>query len=152
MEVITPGQGANGEVGTAPPATTIDSESLIQHLINLLELTLGASIDELESKGSLLSDAKRNDTIQRCLRFASESQLALYVQKDTIPAEASNGFPNGHDRSGERYALFAITIELTQANSAYYAITIFTVLRDLIIPHDSRFGGTDQAPAAPRFS
>ena len=101
MEVITPGQGANGEVTPPTPPATIESELLVRHLVNLLELTLGASIDDLEGKGSLLSDAKRSDTVQRCLRFASEAQLALYVQKDTVPAEISNGLPNGHDRSGK---------------------------------------------------
>lgn len=113
MEVITPGQGANGEVASPPSPATIDSEILIRHLVNLLELTLGASIEELEGKGSLLSDAKRNDTVQRCLRFASETQVALYVQKDIIPAEASNGFPNGHDRSGKTSALLSCRIKLT---------------------------------------
>ena len=99
MEVITPGQGANGEVSPPTPPATIDSELLVQHLINLLDLTLGASIDDLESKGSLLSDVKKSDTVQRCLRFASEAQVALYVQKDTLPIEGSNGLPNGHDQS-----------------------------------------------------
>ena len=101
MEVVTPGQGANGEVTSPTPPAIIESEILVRHLVNLLDLTLGASIDDLEGKGSLLSDAKRSDTVQRCLRFASEAQVALYVQKDAVPAEVSNGLSNGHDRSGK---------------------------------------------------
>ena len=128
MEVITPGQGANGEVGDPPPPATIDSELLIRHLVNLLELTLGASIDDLEGKGSLLSDAKKNDTVQRCLRFASEAQVALYVQKDTISAEASNGMPNGHDRIGRAVKSLAFSAELTKPPRTCCTSTLLTIL------------------------
>jgi dynein heavy chain 1 len=128
MEVITPGQGANGDVEPPPPPATVDSELLIRHLVSVLELTLGASREDLEGKGSLLSNAKRNDTVQRCLRFASEAQVALYVQKDTIPAEASNGLPNGHDRSGKTIILFASSMGLTKPFRTRYPIALLAVL------------------------
>ena len=101
MEVAPLGQGANGQVTHPTPPATIDSELLVQHLIALLEITLGASTADLEGKGSLLSDSKRGDTAQRCLRFASEAQVALYVQKDAAPAEVSHGLTNGHAGPGK---------------------------------------------------
>ena len=100
MEVASPGQGVNGH---PPPtaASTIDPDLVVRHLVDLLEITLGASTDDLEGDGSLLSQAKRQDTVQRCTRFASESQVALYVQKDITNIEVPNGLTNGNAQKGE---------------------------------------------------
>ena len=125
MEVITPGQGANGEVTPPTLPTTIDSGLLVRHLINLLELTLGASIDDLECKGSLLSEAKKSDTIQRCLRFASEAHLALYVQKDTVSAEGSNALSNGHEHSGRELLQSPSDHSLTMLFRTCQSISVF---------------------------
>jgi len=100
MEVVSPGQGANGHPPSSASPSIIDPEVVVRHLVDLLEITLGASAEDLEGKGSILSDTKRNDTVQRCTRFASESQVALYVQKDIVAADLSNGFLNGHDPPG----------------------------------------------------
>ena len=99
MEVASPGHRVNGHPEPTAPST-IDPDLVVQHLVDLLELTLGASREDLQAKGCLLSDAKRQDTVQRCTRFASESQVALYVQKDTASIHLPNGLPNGHDSSG----------------------------------------------------
>lgn len=71
---------ANGV--TSNGFTTIDPVLVVEHLAAVLEITLGATRRELESIGSLLSKARYFDTVQRCTRFATESQVALYVQKD----------------------------------------------------------------------
>ncbi len=79
-------QGANG----IPPTnsyTSINPTLVVEHLVSLLEVTLGASRQDLERPGSLLSTSKHPDTVQRCTRFASESQVALYVQKDIVTAD-----------------------------------------------------------------
>lgn len=99
MEVVSPGQGANGHAPSST-AAIIDPELVVGHLVDLLEITLGAQEEELKGKGSLLSEAKRNDTVQRCTRFASESQVALYVQKTVAATELPNGIANGHPASG----------------------------------------------------
>lgn len=100
MEVVSPGQGANGHTPSPPTPATIDSGLVLRHLVDLLEVTLGASTEDLEGKGSILSDAKRSDTIQRCTRFASESQVALYVQKAVVSTNLPNGDINGHVTPG----------------------------------------------------
>lgn len=72
------------------PFPTMDPVLIVEHLAAVLEITLGATRRELESFGSLLSKARYSDTVQRCTRFATESQLALYVRKDII-SEGEDG-------------------------------------------------------------
>ena len=83
---------------TASHFTTVDPTFVVEHLAKLIEANLGATRRELESIGSLLSKPKSSDTIQRCTRFATESQVALYVQKDVIPA-SKDGVSGEEDES-----------------------------------------------------
>ncbi|EAU37053.1 dynein heavy chain [Aspergillus terreus NIH2624] len=85
MEVASSG-GSNG-VAPATPTPFVDSSTVVQYLVDVLQVTLGALKTELEGPGSLLSKAKYSETVQRCTRFASESQVALYVQKDIVGTE-----------------------------------------------------------------
>ncbi|CAO1601385.1 dynein heavy chain [Xanthoria calcicola] len=93
MEVVTP--GANGHPTASIAVAAISPEAVVQHLTDLLEVTLGASSDDLEGPDSLFSMSRKQDTLRRCTRFASESQVALYVQKDVTDVQdielASNG-------------------------------------------------------------
>lgn len=75
--------GTNGINGAA--LVTMDPARVIDHLTKLLEAALGASRDELEAPGSLLSKSRYSDTLQRCTRFTNEAQMSLYIQKD-LPA------------------------------------------------------------------
>ncbi|KAF2458872.1 dynein heavy chain [Lineolata rhizophorae] len=77
--------GANGiQTPNTTVAPALDASIIVEHLVKLLDATLGASKHDLEAPGSLLSPSKRADTLQRCRRFALESQEALYVQKDAV--------------------------------------------------------------------
>ena len=89
MESASP--GANGGPVPPQPVTGINASKVVDYLIDLLATTLGASLSDLESHGSLLSTAKKSDTIQRCQRFASEAQVVLYVQKDLVSTGQANG-------------------------------------------------------------
>jgi dynein heavy chain 1 len=100
MEVLSPG-ATNGQVPSTLIAT-VDPNLVVEYIIELLETTLGASIRDLEASGSLLSKAKKSDTIQRCARWASETQVVLYVQKDVSTTEQTNGV-NG---SSGRHRIF----------------------------------------------
>jgi dynein heavy chain 1 len=97
MEVASTGV-PNG-VSTPDTAALVDSGAVIQYLTEVLQVTLGALKSELETAGSLLSEARYNETVQRCTRFASESQVALYVQKDIAGAEETNGENEGPGES-----------------------------------------------------
>lgn len=89
MEVVSP--GANGQVLSTNLTIDIDPGLVVQYLIDALAVTLGASAEDLEKPGSLLSKGRKNDTIQRCTRFASDSQRVLYIQKDITASEQRNG-------------------------------------------------------------
>jgi dynein heavy chain 1, cytosolic len=98
MEVLSPGT-SNG-VAASDPLPSTDSLLVLEHLSEVLQVTLGAARRELEAVGSLLSQAKHPDSIHRCARFASESQVALYAQKDIVEEDDNSvldldigGFP-----------------------------------------------------------
>lgn len=76
--------GING-VNAGAPLAAIDPARVVEHVAHMLEAALGASRDELEAPGSLLSKARYNDTLQRCSRFANDALVSLYIQKD-LPA------------------------------------------------------------------
>jgi dynein heavy chain 1, cytosolic len=76
----------------SPAASTIDPQILIDHLARLLAVMLGATEDELKGHDSLLGSPRRDETMQKCARFAQESGAAsLYVQKVRIGDGPSDG-------------------------------------------------------------
>jgi dynein heavy chain 1 len=86
MEVSASASAPAGPEGAGSPAfPAAEAERLLAHLSAVAQVALGATADELEAPGSLLHDAQRADTIERCLRFANDSQNVLYVQKDIVP-------------------------------------------------------------------
>jgi dynein heavy chain 1 len=88
--IAAPASPSNGVATNGFP--TIDPTLVVEHLAAVLQITLGATRQDLENTGSLLSKSKYSDTVQRCTRFATESQVALYVQKDVVvQAEALVG-------------------------------------------------------------
>jgi dynein heavy chain 1 len=78
--------GTNGVANT--PFAAVDPVRVVDHLTVLLEAALGATRAELEAPGSLLSKTRYSDTLQRCSRFALDTQVALYIQKDLIPTDS----------------------------------------------------------------
>jgi dynein heavy chain 1 len=60
----------------------LDPLTLAHHLSRLLDVTLGATHDELHQSDSLLGSPKIEETLKVCSRFAQESKPAsLYIQK-----------------------------------------------------------------------
>ena len=89
MEVASP--GVNGHAPSMNGSTGLDPNNIVGYLTDVLEIHLGASGEDLERVGSLLSPSKKQDTISRCIRFASDSQNVLYVLKDRASPEQRNG-------------------------------------------------------------
>ena len=89
MEVASP--GTNGHVPLMNGSTGLDPNTIVDYLTDVLEIHLGASGADLERAGSLLSPSKKQDTISRCVRFASDSQNVLYVLKDQASSDQKNG-------------------------------------------------------------
>ncbi|KAH6718072.1 cytoplasmic dynein-like protein 1 heavy chain 1 [Leptodontidium sp. MPI-SDFR-AT-0119] len=87
--VASPGPASPKPNGT--DTFTIDPSIIVDYLASVLEITLGATRKELENSGSLLSPESRIPTLQRCSRFASENQVALYVSKEVAAAGGIDG-------------------------------------------------------------
>ena len=87
--VTSPASPSNG-VATGG-FSTIDPEVILNHLAGILDITLGASRRDLETAGSMLSKGRLADTTARVTRFATESQVSLYIQKDLQPSEKLDG-------------------------------------------------------------
>jgi dynein heavy chain 1, cytosolic len=81
--------------GVAKDVFAVDPILIVEHLANIIEITLGATRKDLENANSLLSKSRYQDTISRCTRFASENQVALYVTKDIASAGELDGSLDG---------------------------------------------------------
>ena len=91
MESLVASPGSTSPKPSGTDAFAIDPLTVVEYLASVLEITLGATRKELESFGSLLSPDSRAHTVQRCSRFASENQVALYVTKDIASAGVLDG-------------------------------------------------------------
>ncbi|OTA63575.1 hypothetical protein K449DRAFT_464224 [Hypoxylon sp. EC38] len=89
MEAVAPPLGLQspGTNGLSPSSfITIDPAVVVDYLASVITIALGATREELERPDNLLSKANYADTLQRCSRFATDTQVALYVQKDIKPS------------------------------------------------------------------
>lgn len=119
MSLVNPASplGPNGLATSTFPS--IDPNLVVEYLASVLEITLGASRQDLEKDGSLLSKTKHSDTVQRCTRFATESQTALYVQKDVAAAESVDGVPE----SSSMLSFCSQNSGLTRSQVQYHTIS-----------------------------
>lgn len=84
--------GVNGAGLNGTALAAMDPARVVDHLAHLLEAALGATREELEAPGSLLSKSRYSDTLQRCTRFTNDGQVCLYIQKDVLAApQLENG-------------------------------------------------------------
>jgi len=91
MEVASLSVPTDGQPSPTLPEP-VDPLIVLEHIVSLIETTLGTARRELEAVGSLLSKANHADSLSKCARFAHESQVALYAQKDV-----REDLVNGHD-------------------------------------------------------
>ncbi|KAL5341578.1 dynein heavy chain, cytoplasmic [Aspergillus crustosus] len=119
MEVAS--SGAPDGVSTAiVQPSVIDPEIVVQYLVEVLRVTLGALKSDLEQTGSLLSKNKYNETTARCVRFAAESQVALYVQKDLVAAENANGTVNGEEPA--IHYVYSLSVEISSSSTTIASV------------------------------
>jgi len=85
--------GNNSAVSPSASTTSLlpslNPTLLIDYLTEVLSVTVGATKRELEAPGSLLSDSRYSETLQKCSRFAAEPIVALYASKDLVEIEES---------------------------------------------------------------
>lgn len=90
MEVLSPTAPTNG---TSDPAIleAVDPILVLEHIVNLIETTLGAARRELEAVGSLLSKSSHAESLYQCARFANEPQITTLFARKDIREEMVNG-------------------------------------------------------------
>ncbi len=99
MEVSSPpasGLASNG-LSSPAPFPTIEPERVLNHLVAICLVALGATKEELEQPGNLLHSSRYPETVARCTRFANDNQNVLYIQKDIA---ASSTVDAGSDVAG----------------------------------------------------
>lgn len=112
---------ANG----APPSASllgIDPVVIIDYLVSIVTIALGAKKEDLERDGNLLSQNLHADTVQRCTRFASDSQVAIYIQKEVV--STLDGPTDDPVDSGSPSYVYTITSEISSSPNiaAYLAL------------------------------
>ena len=116
MDVLSPNT-ANGDSTSAASVEPVDSLQVLYHIASLIETTLGAARRELEAVGSLLSKSSHVESLNKCARFATDSQIALYAQKDV-----REELVNGHDDTPKIEHLYTISSELSPAPTTVASI------------------------------
>ncbi|GAB7338645.1 hypothetical protein MBLNU457_5378t2 [Dothideomycetes sp. NU457] len=99
-----------------------DPQIVVEYLVSVLGATLGVSKQDLESEGSLLFRSQRSVTLARCSKFASESQVALYVQKEISTAE-NGAQSNGDEVVPSRYH-YILTSQLSYSTRIVASLAI----------------------------
>ncbi|PLB47277.1 hypothetical protein P170DRAFT_466574 [Aspergillus steynii IBT 23096] len=120
MEIAS--HGVSNGVATSTPTSLVDSSAVIHYLTEVLQVTLGALKIELEGAGSLLSKEKYEETVQRCTRFASESQVALYVQKDIVGSDVTNGADDGEAVASSTQYVYNISTEISSSSTTVASV------------------------------
>ncbi|KAF2010197.1 cytoplasmic dynein-like protein 1 heavy chain 1 [Aaosphaeria arxii CBS 175.79] len=131
---LAPG-AANGSIRTpSPTPPAIDPQIIVDYLEKVLDVNLGASEQDLRAPGSLLSPSKLHDTLQRCTRFALETQTVIYVLKDRVDEAPLDGLdaPNG----ASPHFTYTLSSELAFSSTctAYLVITKRPIPIDPAIP------------------
>lgn len=98
---VSPLNGDTNGVNGSAALVAMDPTRVVEHLAGLLEAALGATREELEAPGSLLSKARYSDTLQRCTRFTNDAQMSMFIQKD-LPAAPQLENGNGDSRTQPR--------------------------------------------------
>jgi len=81
LRLLEPQNGVNGHNDLNVPSD--HNASFIAYLSNLLQIVLGARVEDLHLNHSFLSPDEHANTIQLCQRFLTTTQTALYAQKLT---------------------------------------------------------------------
>ncbi|KAK1752146.1 dynein heavy chain, cytoplasmic [Echria macrotheca] len=108
--VASPQTLSPGANGVAAASFGVDPARVVDHLTALLEAALGATRTELEAPNSLLHKSRYADTVHRCTRFASDSLVALYIQKDLAP---TTSLENGTTEQDAPSHVYSISLDLS---------------------------------------
>ncbi|ORY65054.1 dynein heavy chain, N-terminal region 1-domain-containing protein [Pseudomassariella vexata] len=112
----------SGTSGISPESfSAVKPKDVVEHLASVVTIALGATRQDLERDGNLLSDANKADIVQRCARFASDSQVALYIQKEVVPRPDEPDGPADNEPPTYTYTI-ASEITYSPTTIAYLAL------------------------------
>ncbi|KAJ6782306.1 hypothetical protein PWT90_00629 [Aphanocladium album] len=123
MEVSSPtasGLPANG-LSSPAPFPTIEPERVLDHLVAVCQVALGATKEELEQPGNLLHSLRHAETVARCTRFANDNQNVLYIQKDIA---ASSAVDAGSDVAVPSSFHYTLTTEISSSATTVASLVL----------------------------
>ncbi|KAF2396617.1 cytoplasmic dynein-like protein 1 heavy chain 1 [Trichodelitschia bisporula] len=113
--------GVNGNGLGTPVPSTVDPELLVDHFHNIAKLLLGATDEDLKAPGSFLNPAKLSETLQRCSRFAQESQdAALYLVQEGVELNVDGS----NDSSAALEFIYRLTPDLAFSSTCVSCILL----------------------------
>ncbi|KAK5998324.1 Dynein heavy chain [Cladobotryum mycophilum] len=115
----------NGVVVATPaaPFPTIDPERVIEHLVAICGIALGASREDLEQPGNLLHKAQYSETVSRCTRFANDTLNVLYIQKDVVQSATLENGGDGADAAPVTYD-YTLSTEITSTATTVASLVL----------------------------
>lgn len=121
---LTPQDSVANGVSTSSPFTAIDPALVVEHLAAVVTVALGAARSDLEQEGNLLSPSQYADTVQRCTRFANDSQVVLYIQKEILTTSDIVADGDSVDHAVATSYTYTITSEISSSPTiaAYLAL------------------------------
>ncbi|RMZ84735.1 hypothetical protein DV737_g982, partial [Chaetothyriales sp. CBS 132003] len=147
MQVLPPA-AANGERRSHAPGPT-DPQIVLDHIVRLIETSLGAARRELEAVGSLLSKSERADSLGQCAQFASTSQVALAHDSgadddadDSADDSANDGADDGGKETAQTTATYVYTLSSEFSSGAATVASIAFLKRPS--PLDASVGVAEQ--------
>ncbi|EGX53504.1 hypothetical protein AOL_s00006g370 [Orbilia oligospora ATCC 24927] len=99
---------------STPSASTsnVNPVTLLDHIVHVVDITLGAPKRELEGAGNMLSRSHYSDTLLRCSRFCGEGPTALYVCKEMVESAGDTSTDSIEGPTTPQYK-FSISSELS---------------------------------------
>ena len=150
----------NGIGPTAP--SPIDPEQIVDYLTKILTANVGASDSDLTAPGSLLSEDRRSQTVQACLRLAHDAQAAsICVQKELVEAVGDGDKLNGVHPPLQRFRYSLSSAPSYSRNTVGCVIiwkgsqqinTALPLHRQLFVSDLPVFGSPDAAGVGPASS
>ncbi|KAG9242560.1 cytoplasmic dynein-like protein 1 heavy chain 1 [Calycina marina] len=106
--------------GFVSPVPAEFSNIIVEYLALVLETTLGAAREDLKQQHSLLGEAQHPDTVQQCIRFATESQVVLYVQKLVETPQEEN--VQEEEREESKFYVYKLVSELSFSSTTVASV------------------------------
>ncbi|KAF1817029.1 putative dynein heavy chain, cytosolic [Eremomyces bilateralis CBS 781.70] len=105
---VIPGVNSNGisptdTPGLPSPPAAVDPNILLDHITRVLEVTLGATKEDLEQNRSILTPSQIENTLSQCTWFSKEGAVALYCFKEAYLEDDTDAVNGEQGLSSDRF-------------------------------------------------